>query len=82
MSKDEDPEYTSEYITAKLRGATKKALGFVQHATFEVGPSPDDLWAFRLTVHPFRTQAEAMRGVAKMKALLRKKGFKFTGDPK
>lgn len=64
-----------------LQGTTANALKFVKHATFEVGPSPDDLWAFRVTIHPFRNEAEAHVGVEKMKALLRPMGFKFKGDP-
>lgn len=64
-----------------FRGATDSALKFVKHATFEVGPSPDDLWAFRVTIHPFRSEKEAHEGVKKMKKLLRPMGFKFEGDP-
>ncbi len=64
-----------------FRGATDNALKFVKHATFEVGPSPDDLWAFRVTIHPFRSKAEAQAGIEKMKMLLRPMGFKFEGDP-
>ncbi len=64
-----------------LRGLANKALHHVKHATFEVGPSPDDLWAFRVTIHPFRNEAEAHAGVKKMKMLLRPMGFKFEGDP-
>ncbi len=66
----------------RLRGSMKKATALVQHVTFEVGPSPDDLWAFRVTVHPFRNKKEAEHGVEKMKTLLRPLGFKFKGDPK
>ncbi len=65
----------------KLRGSVKKATALAQHVTFEVGPSPDDLWAFRVTVHPFRNKKEAEQGVEKMKTLLRPLGFKFKGDP-
>jgi len=64
-----------------LQGMTSNALKFVKHATFEVGPSPDGLWAFRVTVHPFRDEKEALAGVEKMKASLRPHGFNFKGDP-
>lgn len=73
MSDDED--------LAALRGIAQRTLSLVKHATFEVGPSPDDLWAFRVTVHPFRSEAEAEIGVEKMKTYLRTMGFKFKGDP-
>jgi len=66
---------------ALLRGTTSNALRFVKHATFEKGPGPGDLWAFRVTIHPFRNEAEADAGIEKMKVLLRPMGFKFKGDP-
>ena len=60
-----------------LQGVTNKAMKFMKHATIEVGPSPDDLWAFRVTVHPFRSEKEAREGVVKMKRYLNTMGFTF-----
>jgi len=60
-----------------LDGIARKSVRKVQHATIEVGPSPDDLWAFRVTIHPFPNKAAAMRGVVKMKRLLKTVGITF-----
>ncbi len=63
-----------------LRGTTNKAMKFMKRAMIEVGPSPDDLWAFRVTVHPFRSEKEAREGVVKMKRYLNTMGFSFPKD--
>ncbi len=65
-----------------LDGFARKAMRRVQHATIEVGPSVEDLWAFRVTVHPFTTKADAMAGVVKMKRLLKQVGITFPEDKK
>lgn len=63
-----------------LDGVARKAMRRVQHATIEVGPSPDDLWAFRVTVHPFSTKEAALLGVKRMKLLLKQVGITFPED--
>lgn len=63
-----------------LDGVARIAMRRVQHATIEIGPSPDDLWAFRLTIHPFSSKKAAERGVVKMKRLLKTVGITFPED--
>ena len=64
-----------------ILGDTTKGVRMHKHITFETGRGPDGFWAMRLTMHPFRTEADADRAVNKMKKLLRPLGFSFRGDP-
>ncbi len=67
-------------VLETFRGVADNTLKLAKHATFEVGPDPSGMWAFRVTIHPFRDEGEALVGVEKMKVLLRPMGFKFKGD--
>ena len=64
-----------------ILGDTTKGVRMHKHIAFETGKDLDGLWAVRLTMHPFRTEADADRAVNKLKAMLRPHGFKFRGDP-
>ncbi len=75
MTREHD---TVDELKGKLAGTIIRA----GHATFEVGPSPDDHWAFRLTVHPFRSKKEALDGVMKMKRIMNFLGYTFPEDKK
>ena len=57
--------------------ATTQGVRLHKHVTFETGSGPDKLWAMRMTMHPFRTEADADRAVSKMQGLLRPHGFTF-----
>jgi len=63
-----------------LDGIARKAMRRVQHATIEIGPSVEDLWAFRVTIHPFASKEAALLGVKRMKRLLKQVGITFPED--
>jgi len=74
MANDDDGLEVLEGIAQRVK------MKFAKHATIEVGPSPDDMWAFRVMIHPFRNEKECRIGVATMKKYLNTMGVSFPED--